>query len=387
MDGKTLYFDYNATTPMHSEVLEAMYPYFCEEWGNPSSSHFFGRKSKDAIEVARACVAELLGAKSSEIIFTAGGTAANNIAIKGLAHAAPKSRNQIITSKIEHSSVYHACMSLKKIGFEVHELPVDRYGRVIPDSLPEVISSRTALLSVMLANNELGTIQPIREFAEIANRNHVPFHCDAIQAVGKMPVSVDDLGVDMLTISGHKLYGPNGCGAIYIRNGLKLSPLHHGGNQERGLQPGTENVPAIVGMGKACEIAMCHMLHNNRHLRKLLNLLERKLFLQLPAAIINGHPEERLPNTMSICIPGIPNDILTARLDQKGIAVSSGTACSSSPGIPSRVLQACGRSIIDSLCSIRISLGLHNAEEDIDTLVHALIEVVSCEQGTKNLYS
>ncbi len=386
MNGRRLCFDFNATTPIHADVLEAMTPYFCEMWGNPSSSHVFGREVRSGIETARAHTAALIGALPEEIFFVHSGTEGNNLAIKGLAHASPKSRNQIIISKIEHSSVYAACMSLKKVGFEIHELPVDKFGSVSPSSLAEVISPRTALLSVMLANNEIGTLQPISAMAEIANRYHVPFHCDAIQAAGKVPFSVNELGIDILTISSHKIYGPKGIAALYVRNGLNLSPLHHGGSQERGMQPGTENVPAIIGMGKACEISLCHMNYNIRHLKKLRNRLERKLFIELPAAEINGHPREHLPNTMNICIPGIPNDTIMTRLDQQGISLSTGSACSSSPGVPSRILQACGRSIIDALCSIRISFGLHNTDEEIDTLVRVLSEIVSCEQGEKNLY-
>ena len=385
MNERKLCFDYNASTPVHADVLAAMNPYFSEIWGNPSSGHWQGREALAGIELARIRTAALIGALPTEVFFVHGGTGGNNLAIKGMADAASFSCRRIIISSVEHSSVYAAAMSLRDRGFEIIELPVDTHGRVTPDSLAAALTPQTALVSIMMANNEIGTVQPIRELARLANACRVPFHCDAIQAAGKIPLLVDELGVDLLTISGHKIYGPKGVGALYIRSGLKIAPQWHGGEQEHGLQPGTENVPAIIGLGKACELAREGLMANARHLLRLRERLEHKLAAELPAAMITGHGGERLPNTLNICIPGLPGEMLAARLDQQGIAVSTGSACASSSGHPSRTLQACGLSLMDALCSIRISLGLHNVEADIDVLIRALFEIVSCEQAMKSI--
>lgn len=375
-----IYLDYNATTPVIEEVVDAMLPFFGEIPGNPSSQHRFGREAATAVRIAREQLATLLGATPEEIIFTHNGTAANNLALAGVAALAPKDRRHLIVSSIEHSSILQCCRELVRNGWIVSEAPVDGNGRLQVEKLVDLIRPETYLISVMLANNETGTIQPVKEVAALAADNGIIMHTDAVQAIGKMPVNVNDLGVDLLSLSGHKIYAPKGIGALYIRQGLQLRPLYWGGNQENGLQSGTENVPGIVGLGKAAEISRLHLKHHIRHLNTLLSRLESRIREKLPAAEINTHPEHRLPNTLNVKFPGIANTKLVASLDARGMAVSNGAACGSSHDTkPSHVLHAAGKSNLEAMSSIRISLGLDNTAKEMDFLVETLEDIIADE--------
>ena len=373
---KEIYMDYNATTPVDPRVAEAMLPYLREKFHNPSSIYSRAKEVKKAIEEAREKVARLIGAKPKEVIFTGGGSEADNHAIKGVAFALREKGNHIITSAVEHHAVLHTCQFLEKMGFEVTYLPVDRYGIVEPEVLKEAIREDTILVSIMMANNEIGTIEPIKELAEIAHERGVLFHTDAVQAVGKIPVNVKELGIDMLSLSAHKFYGPKGVGGLYVRWRVKIPSLIHGGGQERGRRAGTENVAGIVGSGKAAEIAMEEMGEEERKIRPLRDKLERELVRRIPQVIVNGHPEKRLYNTLNICVKGIEGEGMLALLDMNGISASSGSACTSGSLEPSHVLLAIGLPHEIAHGSLRFSLGKYNTEEDVDKVIEVLPGIV-----------
>jgi len=374
---KTIYLDHAATTPVRQEVLDAMVPYFSEIFGNASSIHMVGQRAKKALENARGVIAGCIGADPKEIFFTSGGTETGNLAIKGVAHANKTKGMHLITTKIEHHAVLNCCKSLEEEGFEITYLPVDHYGVVLFSALEEAIRPDTVLISVMLANNETGTIQPVSEIAAIARKRGVLFHTDAVQAVGKIPVKINDLGIDLLSISGHKIYGPKGIGALYIRKGTRISPLLHGGHHERQMRAGTENIPAIVGLAKALELAQAELPSTIKHLTGLRDRLERGIREKISHVHINGHPIKKLPNILNVNFEFIDGEALLLALDMRGIAVSTGSACASGATEPSHVLLAMGVTQTIAQGSIRFSLGRENAESEIDFVLASLIEVVS----------
>lgn len=371
-----VYMDYNATTPTDERVLEEMLPFFKDIYGNPSSIYSLAQRAKKAIDEAREKLATLLNADPKEIIFTSGGTEADNWAIKGIAYANQDRGKHIITSQIEHHAVLNTCKFLEKQGFSVTYLPVDRYGVVDLDVLKQSITPETILISIMFANNEVGTIQPIKEIAKIAKKQGIYFHTDAVQAVGKIAVDVEELGVDLLSLSAHKFYGPKGIGALYVRRGVKIVPLLHGGEQERGRRAGTENVPGIVGLGKAAEIAGKEMEEEERRVKILRDKLEKKLVEKIPEIIVNGHPQKRLYNTLSICVKYVEGESMLINLDKEGICASSGSACTSSSLEPSHVLLAMGIPPEIAHGSLRFSLGKFNGEADVEKVSEVLPKIV-----------
>ena len=319
-----IYLDYNATTPIAKEVAAAMRPFLDDYFGNPSSVHSYGIKTKLAVENARKQVAELINCDPSEIIFTSGGTESNNFAIRGIAFAHQDKGNHIITSSVEHPAVFEVCKYLERFGFEITYLPVDKYGMVNPEDIEAAVKEETILISVMHANNEVGTIQPVSEISEIAKKHNIHLHSDAAQSLGKIRVDVNEMGVDLLSIAGHKLYAPKGIGALFIRSGTKLEKLIYGADHEQNLRAGTENVLEIVGLGKACEIAKRDLDKNAAHYKKTRDHLHKLLREALPEIQLNGHPEKRLPNTLSISFPKVEANTLISRLD--GVAASAGAA-------------------------------------------------------------
>jgi len=374
--GKLIYLDHNATTPTAPKVLEAMAPYFSQLYGNPSSVYRLAQQAQEAKEAAREKVAKILGARPEEVIFTSGGTEADNFAIKGVAFANRERGNHIITSEIEHHAVLNACKWLEKQGFEVTYIGVDRYGVVDLDELKDAITAQTILITIMHANNEVGTIQPIPEMAKMAKRAGIYLHTDAVQTVGKIPADVNELGVDLLSLSAHKIYGPKGVGALYIRRGTKLDSLLHGGHHERNRRAGTENVPGIVGLGRACEIALEEREGEGRRLKALRDKLERKIAEGIDDVVFNGHPEQRLPGTLNVCIKYVEGESILLNLDFEGIAASSGSACTSGSLEPSHVLLAMGIPPEVAHGSLRFSLGRDNNEEDIDRVIEVLPGIV-----------
>jgi cysteine desulfurase len=374
---KRVYLDHNATTPLHPEVLEAMLPYYKEAFGNPSTIYSFGQETRKATDEAREKVANLIGASPEEIIFTSGGTEANNLALKGVAAALEKKGRHIITSSIEHHAVLSTLEYLEKRGYTVSFLPVDEHGWLDPKEVEEAITSQTALISVMHANNEVGTIEPIAKIGEIARRAGIYFHTDAVQTIGKIKVNVDDLKVDLLSLSAHKFYGPKGAGALYVRKGTRIHPLLHGGYQERRRRAGTENVAGIVGLGKAAEIASKEMVQQSRRESNLRDRLEKMIGENINHCRLNGHPTRRLPNTLNISFEFIEGESLILNLDLKGVAVSTGSACTSGSLEPSHVLMAMGVAPEIAQGSIRFSLGRDNQKEDIDYTVENLVEIVA----------
>ena len=374
---KRIYLDYNATSPVKDEVVEAMLPFFTNNWGNPSSAHFWGQQAKGAVNKSRKQVADLIGADIGEIVFTSGGTESNNLALFGILERLRGKKNHIITSSIEHSSVYNYCKHLEQNGFCVSYLPVDKHGIVSVDALNDEINDKTAIISVMLANNETGTIQPIKEIAEIAGQNEIILHTDAVQAVSKVSVNVNELEVDLLSLSGHKIYAPKGTGALYLRRGGSLPSFFKGGEQESRKRPGTENVPGIVGLGKACEIARRDFDRNTIHTQKLRDKLEKDILENIKIAKVNGHPLKRVPNTLNVSFTGTPNITLLTKLDMKGIAVSTGSACSSASKEASRSLRALGLPAAELNSSLRFSIGSGNTESDIEYTVKILMEIIS----------
>lgn len=376
---REVYLDYNATTPVDPEVREAMLPFLGEEFGNPSSVHPLGRRARRAVEQARQQVAELLKASDpSEIIFTSGATEANNMALLGATLFAGHKTGHIVTTQIEHPCVMGVCQFLERWGFRVTYLPVDRQCRVPPESVLDALTDDTLIVSVMLANNETGTVQPIVEIAQLVKerRPDVLVHTDAVQAIAKVPVDVQALGVDLLSISAHKFYGPKGIGALYIRSGTKLEPLLRGGHQEHGMRAGTENVAGIVGLGKAAEIARRDFEVVTQHLWRLREKFLR-LIDELPMTRLNGHRQFTLPSTANVCLLGADALAVQANLSQRGVCVSVGSACSSGSLKPSHVLRAMGLSELAAFCSVRFSWGKFTTEDDIDYAVEQTKEVVT----------
>ncbi|NOZ60068.1 MAG: selenide, water dikinase SelD [Calditrichaeota bacterium] len=371
---KPIYLDHNATTPIIDEVADAMIPFLKENFGNPSSSHYYGMQTKKAIALARRRVAELLDCQPEEIIFTSGGTESNNYAIRGAAETFQHKGNHIITSQVEHPAVKNVCQYLEGKGFSVTYLPVDKFGMVNPEDVEKAIRPETFLITIMHANNEVGTIQPIAEIAQIAKKHDVLLHTDAAQSVGKIPTRVNELGVDLLSVAGHKLYAPKGIGALYMRKGLRLQPLMIGADHESGRRAGTENVLEIVGLGKACEIARRDLDEIQRHSRKLREKLWEGLKKEIPDIQLNGHPAKRLPNTLNVSFPGIDANTLLDELTD--IAASAGAACHTDVAEPSEVLVAMRLPLGQALGTIRFSVGRLNDEKQIDRAVRSVTGAV-----------
>jgi cysteine desulfurase len=365
-----VYLDYNATTPVASEVLEAMLPWLREGYGNPSSDHPYGRQAREAVAQARAQVAALIGAQSGEILFTGCATEANNLAILGAARALRGRGWHVITSAVEHPSVAGPMAHLREQGWEVAVLAVDGYGRVSPAALAAALRDDTVLVSVMHANNEVGTLAPIAELAALARRRGALFHTDAAQSAGKVAVDVATLGVDLLTLAGHKLYAPKGVGALYVRAGASLVPIQFGAAQEQGLRPGTENVAHIVGLGAAAELAQRRLPASAERLRQRRDTLHARLTQAVPGLALNGHPDERLPNTLNVSFPGVSGRELLARTPE--VAASVGSACHSEAAVVSGVLGAMGLSAVRALGAVRLSIGEPTTEEDIGRGADAL---------------
>ncbi len=374
---KRIYLDYSATTPTHPEVVKAMLPYFTDVFGNPSSIHSYGQEAKGAIEEARVKVADLIGARGEEIIFTSGGTEADNFALKGVAFANETKGNHIITGSIEHHAVIETCNFLERRGFLVTCLPVDEYGLIDPGDVKKAITDKTILISVMQANNEMGTIEPIAEIGRIARDAGIYFHTDAVQAVGHIPVDVNELEVDLLSMSAHKLYGPKGVGALYIRKGTKLIPFMHGGDQERRRRASTENIPGIVGLGRAVELARQEMGKEAERLTYLRDQLIKGLLERIDHTCLNGHPLKRLPNNVNVSVDFVEGESMLLNLDLEGICASTGSACSSSSLEPSHVLLALGLSPEQAHGSLRFSLGKWTGGEEIERVLEVLPRIVA----------
>ena len=383
---KKIYMDHAATTYTKKEVLEEMLPFFTEHFGNPSSVHQFGREVKKHVDIARERVANAIGALPEEIYFTGGGSEADNWAIKGAAYANRNKGNHIITTQIEHHAVLHTCEHLEKEGFEVTYLPVDNTGLINLEDLKNAIKDNTILITIMFANNEIGTIQPIAEIGKIARERKIYFHTDAVQAVGSIKVDVKELYVDMLSLSAHKLYGPKGIGALYVKKGIKLHNLIHGGGQERRRRAGTENVPGIIGLGKAIEVACSKMEENSVRIKALRDRLITGIMEKVPYTRLNGHRELRLPNNTSFCFEFIEGESLLLNLDMRGIAGSSGSACTSGSLDPSHVLLAIGLPHEIAHGSLRLSLGDVSTEEDVDYVIELLPQLVQRLRDMSPLY-
>lgn len=372
-----IYLDNAATTPVSPQVLEKMLPYFTEHFGNASSIYETGRDARKAVDAARRQAAAAINAKPQEIYFTAGGSESDNWAIKGAAFARRKKGNHIITTSVEHHAVLHTCQWLETQGFEVSYLPVDEYGRVSARQVEEAITEKTILISIMAANNEIGTLMPIAEIAKVAKAHGILMHTDAVQAMGAVPVDVEAWGVDLLSLSGHKFHGPKGIGVLYIRTGVKLDSLVHGGAQERGRRAGTENLPAIVGIGEAMEIAAKNQPANAEKMTRLRDRLITRLLESIPDVRLNGHPTERLPGNVNISVRYIEGEALLLRLDLSGIAASSGSACTSGSLEPSHVLRAMGVPFNYAHGSVRLSLSRYTTEEEVDFVVAHFPEVIA----------
>jgi len=369
-----IYLDNAASTKIHEDVLESMIPYLKEQYGNPSSIHRYGRQAHKAIEKARTQIANLINADPSEILFTSGGTESNNTALYGIAKKNPSSR--IITSSIEHDAILEPCKRLEKDGFDLVYLPVDNSGLVDPLILKNNLSENTSLVSIMFGNNEVGTIEPISDFVDICKEKNIIFHTDAVQAIGKIPIDVKKLGVDLLSISSHKINGPKGVGALYIKSGISIDPVILGGGQENGLRSGTENVANIVGFGKACELSQKNLEKNISKMRELRDYLSKKIIHEIPEVVLNGHPETRLPNNIHLTFLGVNGEDLLIKLDEYGIAASTGSACSVQIQKASHVLQAMGFSHEQITGSLRLTIGISNNFEEMDKTVEILKNVV-----------
>ena len=383
---RNVYLDHAATTPVHPLVLEAMLPYFSIKFGNPSNLHDIGREAKNAVEEARAKTAALIGAKPEEIYFTASGAESNNFAIKGLAQANSQKGKHIIVSQLEHFSVLHPVKGLEKSGFTVTYLPTDKQGLVDPADVAKAITKETVLVSIMHANNEIGTIEPIEEIGKITKEKGVLFHTDAVATTGWIPVDVQALGVDALSLSGHQFYGPKGAAALYVRKGVRIKPLLEGGIQEEGRRAGTENVPAIVGLGKAAEIAAAEVTHRMNYLTPLRDRLQKGLGDKIDHLVINGHPTRRLPHTLNVSLWYVEGESMLLFLNMAGISVSSGSACTSRSLKSSHVLTCIGTDAAVANGTLLMTLGMGTSEEDIDYVIEKLPPIVHRLREMSPLY-
>ncbi|HEY8393999.1 MAG TPA: cysteine desulfurase family protein [Thermaerobacter sp.] len=382
---RRVYLDYAATAPVRPEVRELMAEIMAETWGNPSSLHFAGRAARAVVDRARGQVAALIGCRPRDIIFTGSGSEADNLALKGVAWAYRERGRHIVTTAVEHHAVLHACAALERDGFEVTYVPVDASGRVDPDDVMRALRPDTVLVSVMLVNNEVGTIQPVGEIARRARERGVLVHTDAVQAAGVLPIDVDELGVDLLSLSAHKIGGPKGIGALFVRPGTQLLPLIDGGGQERRLRAGTENTPAIAGFGLAAELAAAELPARAGRLRQLRDRLEAGILRGVPGARINGAGAERAPHISNVLLPGITADTFLIQLDLEGVAASSGSACSAGSLEPSHVLQAMGLHEADAFSSVRFSPGPETTEEDIDYVLDLIPRAVERARRAREL--
>ena len=380
-----IYMDYGASTPVDKEVIEEMMPYFDRFYGNPSSIHSFGREAFDAVEESRKKVADIICANEDEMVFTSGGTESDNLAIKGIAFRNKEKRGSkgthIITSAIEHPGVLTTCKYMEKIGFNVKYLPVDKHGLIDIRELEDAISKDTFLITIMFANNEIGTIEPMEKIGKIAKEHDVIFHTDAVQAVGKFPIDVNKLNIDLLALSSHKIYGPKGAGALYVKNGVKLQTIAHGGGHEKGLRSSTYNTPGVVGLGKACELGKIRIKKDMAHLKNLRDMLIKDI-LKIEESYLNGHPEKRLVNNAHFRFTAIEGESLNLMLDDKGIAAATGSACSSKKLQASHVLLAIGLKPEEAHGSLRLTLGRMNTKEDVEYVVEVLPEIV---QNLRNM--
>lgn len=374
---KRIYLDYAATTPTHPEVVKAMLPYFTEVFGNPSSIYSYGLEAKEAIDKARVKVANLVGARVEEVVFTSSGTEADNLALMGVAFANEPKGNHIITSSIEHHAVLETCKFLEKRGWVITYLPVDKYGLVDPDGVKKALTDKTILISIMHANNEVGTIEPITEIGKIAMKAGVYFHTDAVQTVGHIPIDVNELKVDLLSMSAHKFYGPKGVGALYIRKSTKLVPVLHGGEQEKGRRASTENTPGIVGCGVAAELARQGLSEEMTQLTGLRDRLVAGLQSRIDKIRLNGHPKLRLPNNVNVSVDFVEGESMCLNLDLEGICAATGSACSSSSLMPSHVLLAMGLLSEQAHGSLRFTLGKWTTEEEIERVLEVLPRIVA----------
>ncbi len=387
MDVKRRYFDYAATTPVHPEVIKAIQPYFDTVYGNPSSLHTFGQEAQAAVTQARDLIAKYINAKSEEIVFTSGGTEADNFALIGVFEANAKKGNHIITTTIEHHAVLETCKFLEKHrGAKVTYIPVDKYGLVDLEAIIKAITPQTILISVMHANNEVGTIEPIAGIGKVAREKGIYFHTDAVQTFGSLDLDVEKLNIDLLSASAHKLYGPKGVGLLYIRKGVRILPFLHGGEQERRRRASTENVPGIVGFGKAVEMAIQEKQERHQHVTILRDKLIKGILEKIDESELNGHPTKRLPNNVNVTIKYIEGESMLINLDLEGIAASTGSACSSSSLEPSHVIKALGVSPEVAHSSLRFSLGRLNTDEDVEYLLEALPRIVKKLREMSPLY-
>ena len=383
---KKVYLDHNATTPVHPEAVKAMLPYFGERFGNPSSVHSFGQEARHALDEARGVVAAAIGARSDEIVFTSGGTESDNLAVTGVATALAGKRRHIITSKIEHHAVLGTCEHLASAGFEVTEVPCDGDGIVDSQSVRDAVRKDTILITIMHANNETGAIQPIEEVGKVALERGIVFHTDAVQSLGKLPLDVNALGVNLMSVSSHKVYGPKGVGALFVRRGTPLAPIAFGGHHERKRRAGTENVSGIVGFAKAVELATKDLEATQARVLRLRRKLEEGVLAAVPHVRLNGHPTKRLPSTASLCFEFIEGESLVLSLDMEGIAVSSGSACTSGASEPSHVLLAMGVPPAVAQGSVRFSLGVENTESGVDYVLEVLPRIVERLRAMSPLY-
>ncbi len=375
---KIIYLDYAATTPTRQEVIEAMLPFYQEKFGNPSSLHQLGQEARAGVEESREIVARALGAKTKEIFFTSGGTESDNLALKGVALARRDEGNHLITTQIEHHAILETAHFLEKQGFEVTYLPVDKEGLVDPADVKKALRKETILVSVMHANNEVGTVEPIEEIAQVVKEtSDAYFHTDAVQSIGYLDVEVEKIGIDLLSLSAHKFYGPKGVGAIYLRQGVRIFPHSHGGAQENNRRAGTHNVPAIVGLGKAIELVQKEKPEERKRLKELRDFLVERIVGEHPETFLTGHTEKRLPHNASFIFPGVEGESIVLALDLEGVAISSGSACSSGATRPSHVLLALGFSPDEARCCARFTLGKETSFEDIEMTIEAVNNVLS----------
>jgi cysteine desulfurase len=384
---KRRYLDYSATTPVKKEVLESMMPYFSEVYGNASSLHTFGQEAKEKLTESRAIVAKTIGAKTNEIYFTSGGSESDNWAIKSIARANKDKGKHIITSKIEHHAVLHTCEALEKEGFDVTYLDVDSEGYVDLDVLKDAIREDTVLITIMFINNEIGTIEPVKEIGTIARENNILFHTDAVQALGNVPIDVDEMNIDLMSVSGHKIYGPKGIGALYVRRGVKIKPFIEGGAQERKKRAGTENIPAIVGFAKACQLAEENLEEHVEKLSTLRDELIEKILNSIDEVKLNGPRDNRHPGNVNVAFKYIEGEALLLMLDAVGIAASSGSACTTGALEPSHVLMSIGLGHEIAHGSLRLTIGDFTEAEDIDFIVENLVRIVKTLRAMSPLYN